>query len=223
MQSMRSLLPLLALVVIIALFWSTPLLVPLKILVVFFHELSHLAMILLTGGSPESLSLTPHQGGSVLARGGNRFLSLSAGYLGSLLIGLGLFLAALNSRADRAVMAVLGATMLIVALLYIRETFALVFCLGTGVAMLAMSRWLPHAVNDWALRLIGLTSMIYVPLDIFSDTLARSELRSDARMLAEEFGGPTVFWGGLWLGLSLVFIVLALRQTVRSLNQNDRS
>ena len=51
-------------------------------------------------------------------------------------------------------------------------------------------------------------SMIYVPLDILSDTIFRSELRSDARMLAEEFGGATVMWGGVWLVLSLVAIVV---------------
>jgi len=212
--AMRSLLPLLALTATIIALWSTPMLLPLKTLVVFFHELSHLLMVLLTGGSPEALTLTPHQGGSVLARGGNRFLILSAGYLGSLLIGLGVFLAALNSRADRWVTAMIGFTMLWVATFYVRDLFALVFCLGAGLVLLAVSRWLAHEASDFLLRLIGLTSMIYVPLDIFSDTLLRSDLRSDARMLAEEFGGPTMFWGGLWFIISLGVVALALRRTV---------
>ncbi|MDU8929904.1 M50 family metallopeptidase [Alisedimentitalea sp. MJ-SS2] len=195
--------------------WSTPFLLPLKILAVFFHELAHLLTVLLTGGSPESLSLTPHQGGLVQARGGNRFLILSSGYLGSLLIGLALFMAALKGNIDRWVTALLGATLLIVATLYVREGFAFIFCAGTGAVMLAIARFTGHLVNDAVLRVIGLSSMIYVPLDIFSDTLARSELRSDARMLAEEFGGPTMFWGGLWLVLSVTTLLLALRMTIR--------
>lgn len=59
--------------------------------------------------------------------------------------------------------------------------------------------------------MIGLTSMIYVPFDIFSDTIARSGERSDAYMLAEQLGGTTVMWGGLWLVITLVVIGVCLR------------
>ena len=53
--------------------------------------------------------------------------------------------------------------------------------------------------------------MIYVQYDILSDTILRSGARSDARMLAEEFGGATVMWGGIWLCLSLLAIFYALK------------
>lgn len=214
-EDLRVLWPLVALIVAVVALWSTPVLLPLKMLVVFFHELSHLLTVLLTGGDPEALSLTPHQGGSVLSRGGNRFLTLSAGYLGSLLIGLGLFLAALSTNADRLVTMALSATLLLVAAFFVRDGFALVFCTSAGAVLMIASRWLGHAACDLLLRLIGLTSMIYVPLDIFSDTVANSHMPSDARMLAEEFGGPTMLWGGLWLGLSLAVIAIALRITLR--------
>lgn len=192
--------------------WQTPVVVPLKILIVFFHELSHAVATILTGGEVISLSVSADQGGVVWSRGGNRFLTLTAGYLGSLLIGMGLLVAATRSKADRAIMAGCGVVMLVVAGLYIRDLFALFFAIGTGVAMLLMARFLGHAANDLALRVMGLTSMIYVPYDIFSDTIARSNLRSDARMLAEEFGGTTMMWGGLWLVLSLVVIGVCLRR-----------
>jgi len=192
--------------------WQTSVVVPLKILIVFFHELSHAVATFFTGGEVISLSVSADQGGVVWSRGGNRFLTLTAGYLGSLLIGVGLLVAATRSKADRAIMAACGVVMLVVAGLYIRDFFALSFAIGTGVAMLIMARFLGHAANDLALRVMGLTSMIYVPYDIFSDTIARSNLRSDARMLAEEFGGTTMMWGGLWLLLSLVVIGVCLRR-----------
>jgi len=192
--------------------WQTSVVVPLKILIVFFHELSHAVATIFTGGEVISLSVSADQGGVVWSRGGNRFLTLTAGYLGSLLIGVGLLVAATRSKADRAIMAACGVVMLVVAGLYIRDFFALSFAIGTGVAMLIMARFLGHAANDLALRVMGLTSMIYVPYDIFSDTIARSNLRSDARMLAEEFGGTTMMWGGLWLLLSLVVIGVCLRR-----------
>ncbi len=192
--------------------WQTPAVVPLKILIVFFHEVSHAIATIMTGGEVISLSISANQGGEVWSRGGNRFITLTAGYLGSLLIGVGLLIAATRSKADRAIMAACGVITLVIAGLYIRDLFALGFTIGTGAAMLLMARFLGHAANDLALRVMGLASMIYVPYDIFSDTIARSNLRSDARMLAEEFGGTTIMWGGMWLILSLIVIGWCLRR-----------
>ena len=56
--------------------------------------------------------------------------------------------------------------------------------------------------------------MAYVPLDIWSDTISRSHLRSDARMLAEEFGGFTLMWGGIWMAISLMAIVWVIRTSL---------
>lgn len=191
--------------------WPTPVIIPLKILIVFLHELSHAGMTVLTGGDVVSLSVSANQGGEVWSRGGSRFLILTAGYLGSLFIGLALLIGATRTQADRVIMAFFGGVMLLVTFLYVRDQFAVFFCAGTGIAMLLTARFFPHDVNDMILRVIGLTSMIYVPYDIFSDTIARSNLRSDARMLAEEFGGATMMWGGIWLVVSLLTIGFALR------------
>lgn len=195
-------------------FWQTKAVVPLKILIVFFHEASHAIATVLTGGEVISLSVSPDQGGLVMSRGGSRFWTLTAGYLGSLLIGIALLIAATRTRLDRQIMALCGIVILIIAGFYVRETFALGFTIGTGIVMIAASIILNHNINDMILRVIGLTSMIYVPFDIFSDTIARSNLRSDARMLAEEFGGTTVMWGGLWLVISLVIIGWAIRHVL---------
>ena len=146
------------------------------------------------------------------ARGGNRFLTLSAGYLGSLLIGMAVIVTAVRTRADRLMLALLGAMVLGATILYIRAPFAMLFGIATGAVMIAGARWLPRDLTDLLLRVIGLTSMIYVPYDIFSDTIARSHLDSDARILATEIGGPTLFWGALWLILSLAAIAWCLRR-----------
>ncbi len=190
--------------------WSTPVVLPLKILVVFLHELSHGLAAVLTGGTIVDISLSARQGGHAVTRGGNVFVILSAGYVGSLLIGVALLVAALRTDADRIVMGVFGGIMLAVTAFFIRDLFAVIFCGVTGAAMVAVARYLDRTVSDMLLRIIGLTSMIYVPYDIFDDTIARSGLRSDAYMLAERFGGTTEFWGGLWLVLSFAVIALCL-------------
>ena len=191
--------------------WQTPAMTPLKILVVFLHEASHAIAVLLTGGDIVSFSISQNQGGEVWSRGGSRFITLSAGYLGSLMIGVGLLIAALRTRADRVIMAGLGILMLLIALFYIRSAFALSFTVTTGGVMLLLAWRFGHDINDLCLRIIGLSSMFYVPYDIISDTLLRSHLRSDARMLAEEFGGTTMLWGMIWLIVSIGVIGCCLR------------
>ena len=191
--------------------WQTPATVPLKILVVFFHEAAHALAVILTGGEVVQLHVSSTQGGFVTARGGNRFMTLSAGYLGSLVIGIVLLTIATRTRWDRGMMALCGILMLMIAALYIRSGFPLSFTIAVGLCMLLVAWRFGHGVNDMILRVIGLSSMIYVPYDIFSDTLARSALRSDARMLAEEFGGTTLLWGALWLVISLMMIGATVR------------
>ncbi|OED47108.1 hypothetical protein AB838_17675 [Rhodobacteraceae bacterium (ex Bugula neritina AB1)] len=202
---------LLCLTLAIAALWQTPALLPLRILTVFLHELSHATATLLTGGEVVSLSINPYEGGMVVSRGGSRFLGLSAGYTGSLLIGSALFIIALRTDWDRKVLALFGAITLAVAVFYVRDMFALGFTLAAAALMLAASRYLSLNINDMILRLIGVSSMIYAPLDIWDDTIARSDLQSDARMLAEEFGGATMLWGGIWLAISLGVIWFTLR------------
>ena len=202
---------LLALITLIFALWQTPLVTPLKILVVYLHELSHGVAAIVTGGDIVQINVSPDIGGFAMTRGGSRFLILTAGYLGSLLIGVALLMAALRSNADRYVMAALGMVTLLVTAFYMRDLFTITFGAITAAAMLACAKWLSHAVNDLALRVIGLSSMIYVPYDIYDDTIRRPHLRSDAYMLADEIGGATMLWGGLWLIISLAVIAASLR------------
>lgn len=194
----------------IFLLWEYPLLYPLKLLVVFFHESSHALMTVATGGEVKELIIDKQQGGHVLSLGGNRLLTLNAGYLGSLLWGMFIYLCAVRTAQDKLLMFLLGSSIIAIAGFFIRDTFALSFSLVTGITMLALAVKANLLVNDAILRLIGLTNMMYVPLDIYSDTIARSNLRSDAFMLAEEMGGSTLLWGSLWAATSGALVIMTL-------------
>lgn len=207
---MKQILILAGLITAIFLLWHYPILYPLKLLVVFFHESSHALMTVTTGGSVEELVINQMQGGHVISVGGNRFLTLTAGYLGSLIWGVIIYLTAVRTELDKALMMILGVAVLAIAVFFIRELFALAFAGTIGIALI-LSGWKLHTeINDLILRVIGMTNLIYVPYDIYSDTIARSELRSDAFMLAEEFGGATWLWGGIWLVISLILVVMTL-------------
>ncbi|MCX4029486.1 M50 family metallopeptidase [Endozoicomonas sp. SM1973] len=196
--------------------WHSSWLYPLKMLTVFFHELSHALMTVATGGKVVSFELDPRQGGAVMSAGGSRFWTLTAGYLGSLLWGVVLFWFADRTRLDRYATGALALLMLVVILLFSPNQFALIFCLVVGAVLALLAIKGSHWLNDLVLRLIGISCMMYVPLDIISDTIVRSHLRSDAAMLAEEFGGATIFWGIIWLAISVVVGVWMLIKVWKS-------
>ncbi len=212
---MKQLLILFSVIIAIFFLWSTPALYPLKLLIVFFHESSHALMTIATGGQVIELEIDRMQGGHVISAGGNRFITLTAGYLGSLIWGVVIYLLAVGSKYDKAIMFCLGIIIMAVTTLFVRDLFAFGFGGLTGLFMILMGVKAPMQINDIILRVIGVTSMSYVPLDVYSDTIARTSLRSDAFMLAEEFGGTTVLWGTIWLLVSVVILIATLKISLK--------
>jgi hypothetical protein len=156
------------------------------------------------------------QGGACYCPGGNPFLTLSAGYLGSLLWG-GLMLSAARKSRVKAdwVNGLIGALVICLTLLYVRNGFGFAFGILFGLAMFAVSKQLGDGVNRTLLLTLGLTSALYALLDIKSDILERPEARSDAAMLAEITGISTVVWGIVWIGTAIAFSAWLFRRAYR--------
>jgi hypothetical protein len=187
------------------LLWPTPFVYPFKIFVVFLHELSHAAAAVATGGTVAAITLDWREGGLTYTYGGNGFLILSAGYLGSLLWGLALLaIARSRPRWTPLVIQALGVLTVLVTIGYVRNGFGLAFGLVFGALLVVAGRRLPRDGAVLLLTALGLTSALYALLDIRSDILQRPGLDSDARMLAELTGIPTLFWGVLWAGIALL-------------------
>lgn len=185
-------------------FWETPAVYPLKVFVVLLHEVSHALAILATGGVVDAITLDPAQGGATYGRGGSPILSLSAGYLGSLLWGALLIVLARASRVRPGwVVGVVGVAVGVLTLLYVQGIFGVVFGLLFGTTLLVAARELPVLWNRRLLLVLGLTSCLYAILDIKGDVLDRPHLPSDAAMLADITGIPAVVWGVLWIVLAL--------------------
>ena len=219
---MKQLVYLLSLFLLIGYFWDHSILYPLKLLVVFFHESSHALATLITGGAVKELVINPQQGGYVTSLGGNRFIILTSGYLGSLLWGVSIYLSSVYTRYDKNIMFILGLCILVLTLFLSSTLFSQSFGIFCGIAMLASAYYLPRKYNDFLLRLLGLTSMMYAPLDIYSDTISRSHLESDAYMLAEYAGGTTILWGSVWIIISLIVIFYCLKASLKhSLSENS--
>lgn len=194
-------------------FWDHIALWPLKVLVVFFHELGHALAALVTGGEVAAIELSSNQGGSTSTRGGNRFLILSAGYLGSLAFGvLWLFLGR-TARSARVGVWVLSGVLAGGALWWVRpvDGFGFGFTLTASLVALVAARWTNGTAAQILLRTLGAFSVLYALWDIRDDVFERSITGSDASQLAEMTFIPAPVWGVFWLAVGVGTLV-ALRK-----------
>jgi len=191
--------------VLLWLFWNSVVVYPIRVFVVFLHEISHGMAAIATGGSIQRITLNPRLGGACYCPGGNAFVTLSAGYLGSLLWGGALLEVSRKAgrKAHRITWAV-GGAVLVLTLLFVRGGFGISFGLLFGGFLILLARRLGPDANRILLMVLGLTSCLYAILDIKSDVLDRPHLPSDAYMLSQLTGVPTVIWGILWIGIALV-------------------
>ena len=202
-------------VAVMMLFWSSPLLWPLKIFVVLLHELSHLLALVLTGGHPSAISLSPEQGGLMVGTGGWRLLVLNAGYLGSLIWGLALLAIANRTRMVPIFLRVMGLGLGLATVIWMRPVlgFGFFYGLAVGILMFALGARISAGAGAALLRVVGLFSCLYAVIDIQLDVLTGRGGVSDASMLADLTHIPAMVWGVGWCLLALTILYL-FRRTV---------
>lgn len=204
--------------VLLWLLWPTAVVAPLRLLVVLFHEISHGLAAVATGGTIRGIAVTANEAGRCDCPGGNAFLTLSAGYLGSVAWGTGMVAAATaGRRAARAGLAGAGLLLVTVAVPYSRSIVALLLSLGFGLGLLWASWKLSGAAAAWTLAVLGLTSCFYAPLDLRGDVLQRPVAPSDASALAALTGVPSLVWGLVWTAIALAAAAWAVRRAWRRL------
>ncbi len=144
------------------------------------------------------------------------WLTLSAGYLGSSLWG-GLMFSAARAKRVKAewVTGFIGVLVIALTLLYVRTLFGLGFGVLFGGALFTVAKQASRTLNRTLLLALGMTSVLYAILDIKSDIIDRPGAESDAYMLSEITGIPTVAWGALWIAAALGFSFWLLRQAYK--------
>ncbi|GAB4275928.1 MAG: M50 family metallopeptidase [Candidatus Rifleibacteriota bacterium] len=185
-------------------FWESAFVLPIKYLTVFFHELSHGLMAKLTGGEIVRIEVNANQSGVCWTRGGIRFLVLSAGYLGSLVWGCIILLAAAKTKFDKEITGGLGILLLVVTAVWVRNLEGIIICGLTGAAILVFAKYATEYACDQFLKFVGLTSCFYVLIDIKEDLVEHSIKGSDAYVLAGMIHMPDWLVGGVWLLIALI-------------------
>ncbi|MCK4765892.1 MAG: M50 family metallopeptidase [Candidatus Aminicenantes bacterium] len=203
------------------LLWNTPLLYPVKLFVVALHELSHGLMAIIVGGKIANIQIDYRIGGycayylPLSAGFFSKSLVAAAGYLGSMLWGASIFILSSRSQRDRWITLSIGFIMLVLAFFVIKtgQLFGIVFCFAFAAFLFAAYKWLPAGFHDVFLKFLGLTSCLYVIIDIKEDLIDRSGIGSDADRIAELVGAPSlsVPIGVAWIVLAVVVLFFTFK------------
>jgi hypothetical protein len=207
---------------------------PLQLFATFVHEGSHVLATLMTGGSVQSLTVSPDTSGVVwsLTQEGNwlqAFLISSAGYVGTTVFGVLLLTWFRYGYSSRNALyfssGFIGIMTLIFGLLApvwniingqftILSVFFTVFSgavLTAGlfaVAKYATLKWVNFALAFLAVQC--LLNAVFSLKDLFIIS-ATSDAHSDALNMAQATGIPSLTWVVLWIFISIIVISLGLR------------
>ncbi|HLP61563.1 MAG TPA: M50 family metallopeptidase, partial [Candidatus Deferrimicrobium sp.] len=184
--------------VIAVIFWNNVLLYPIKLFVVALHELSHGVAAVLVGGRIEHINIDQRIGGycafSLPASAGffKQAFVATAGYLGSMIWGAAILMTVSRSRFHREITFIAGILMMVISFYVIRTgaLFGIVFCFSFTLFLFAAHRWFAPMFHKIFLKFLGLTSCLYVLIDIKEDLIDRTGIGSDADRIAQMMGMP---------------------------------
>lgn len=229
---------LLAATVITIALWFIPyadyLVYPIRLFVTFIHEGSHVLAALLTGGSVESLTVSPDTSGVVMFRYNSQISQLitsSAGYLGS--TAFGVLLLVLIRRAYSARI-VLAASAVFVGLMTVffgllapvwnifsaSVSFGSVaFTVASGavltVGLLAIARYASARAAQFAMSFLAVQCILNALADLktvfMASTPFANPMQTDALNMANATGLPAIVWVVIWIGISVLMISVGLR------------
>jgi len=193
------------------LFWDSPVLTPVKLLVVMGHESGHALATLLAGGKVQRVLLAADQSGACLSAlppgAWPTILVYSAGYVGSAIAGAVLLVLAFRFGLARGVLALYAVWLAAMAVLVAGSGFTIAFCLGMATILAAAAPWLPLLGVRLLVLFLATFTGLYALFDLRDDlwnTTVRAH--SDAALLAAQTPVPAFLWAGLWSLTSMAIL-----------------
>jgi hypothetical protein len=177
---------------------------PLRLFVTFIHEGCHALAALLTGGHVISISIYPSMGGITWTQGGYQPLITSAGYLGTMLIGIVSIIALQHEAPPKAVLlalvGILGINIVYTGLGSLFGTFW-----GGLLILSLLVAAFDKPVAAFLAPLLGVQLMLgafYDMKTLLILSTMNASTQTDASVMARITGIPSLIWVLLWMSLS---------------------
>jgi len=196
-----------AMAVIIFGFWNVPvvrnLINPLKLFTIGWHELCHITAAILSGGRILKITIDPNVGGATIVEGGTPGFVLSAGYIGSTLLGGAFVLAGWDTLVAKILSFVLGVG-LVLPLVLVRDKLTIILTIGYE-ALLVGFWFVNHAqALRWYCLFVGVMNILFVVWDVADDRFFHKTNDSDATQFALLY--PRIgahVWATFWITFQL--------------------
>ena len=198
------------------LLWDTAWIKPFRVFVVMVHEMCHAVAALVTGGEVVEMRTAWAEHGYTMSRGGWPVVIVSAGYLGSALLGAGLIWSGMLPQLQRLALLVVGAVTLGTTLAYTPAGgLDFVLGIGGGLGLMCTAMYSSRSGAAGAVWL-GVMLCLYSLHDFRTDLWLYAE-RTDAGILASHLGRPWLTYpiAGCWVWLSLWAMYRAMGSLVR--------
>lgn len=212
-----------------ALLWTTPLLLPLRLLVTLVHEAGHATVAMLCGGSVQSITVNVHEGGLTrysLRGGGSTWRAIvigSAGYVGTAVVGGALLEVCGRLGRARLALGALATAVVAIGLAWVPWStspdaasaaatgsgsgdgrFTVLVCIAAVAVFAGLAAQPVVRVRRIALVAVA-TSMCLGAVEDLRVVLdlSRAGGVSDASIVAAVAPFPPWFWAGLWMLIGL--------------------
>jgi len=212
---------------VVAVFWSLPIIRvvinPLKLYTIGWHELCHIVVAIITGGSVLSISIDPNLGGACEIEGGSPSAILFAGYTGSILWGGTLVLGAWNLLVAK-ILSICIALGLLLPLSLVRDKLTILMTFiyeGLLIGFWFIDHGSPLR---WYCLFLGIMHIFYIVWDVSDERFMKKANTSDITqytLIFTKTGIPfwIIFWFILAAGALVGFSLLG--QTVWKLNSDQ--
>ncbi|TFK51762.1 hypothetical protein OE88DRAFT_1658371 [Heliocybe sulcata] len=198
--------------------WNIPtvrnLINPLKLFTIGWHELCHIIVAIMTGGTILKVTIDPNVGGCTIVEGGHPPSILAAGYIGSAVFGGIFIMAGFDTLAAKILSFVIGIG-LVCPLVLVRDKLTLLLTLLYEGLMIGF--WfIDHAdALRWYCLFVGVMNVFYVVWDIADDKFFRKANDSDCTQFSLMYPKISAHvWALLWIlfdtGVLIGFIFVGI-------------
>jgi len=193
-------------------FWFLPgaraIIAPLKLFVIGWHELCHMMAAIMSGGKVRSVTIDPMLGGCTRVDGGKAGFILSAGYVGSTILG-GLYVFAAWHSLAAKITSFVTAIGILCPLVAVRDKLT-IFLTFFWLGLLIGFWFIDHGqALRWYSMFVGIMHVFFALWDFTDDRLFKKANDSDCTQFAILYPKTKPHqWAIIWITLEILVFVM---------------